>query len=348
MVAAATVATASADDTPLSTVQYTHAREHDIRKRIELPGTVEAPRSSLVASDVEGVVVAIHAREGAHVRKGASLVSLRTDQLDLQVKSARAQLREAEARRELAERNLERSEGLFEGQVLSSQQLDDARFELMAWRGRVDQLSADIERIELDLERSEVRAPFSGVVVSELTEVGQWLGKGATVMELMSPYQLEVRVEVPERYFSSVRRGSDAVIRFEAIPGFELEGKVASVVPKTTGQARTFPLRIRIENKEQKIGAGMVANVSLSAGNARPSTLVPKDAVITRGTKKFIYVIGANDVIEMVPVELGDGVSGWVEVKSVLPAEARVVTRGNERVQPGQRVVAEPMEYAAP
>ena len=57
-----------------------------------------------------------------------------------------------------------------------------ARFELDAWRGKIDQLAAEIRRIELDLERSVVKAPFSGIVAAELTEVGQWVGKGTTVM----------------------------------------------------------------------------------------------------------------------------------------------------------------------
>jgi len=348
MVPVLAVSAAQADDGPLSRVQYTLAREHSVQKQIDLPGTVEAPSSSQVASEVEGIVAKLHAREGSRVKKGDPLVSVKSDHLDLQLQAATAQHREAEARFALAEHNLERSSGLYDKEILSRQQLDDARFELEAWRGRVDQLEAEMKRIQLDIERSIVRAPFSGVVAAELTEVGQWVGKGATVMELFSPYNLEIRIELPERYFADFKTGADVRVTFEAIPGYETIGKVASIVPRANVQARTFPMRIKVRNDENRIGAGMLAKVALGAGTARKATLVPKDALITRGSKKFVYVIDSGGTVEMVPVTTGIGVGSWVAVEGGLTPSAKVITRGNERVRPGQRVLAEPMEYGGP
>lgn len=339
---------AAADDTPRTRVQYTLARDHEIQQRVELPGSVEAPKTSQVASEVEGAVAEIHAREGQYVDRGAPLVSLKADHLEYELQAAKAQHREAEARFALAERNLERSEDLFEGDVLSRQQLDDARFELEAWRGRVDQLAAEIRRIELDLERSVVKSPFAGVVATELTEVGQWVGKGATVMELISPYELEVRVEVPERHFNKVRKGAAVRVSFEAIPGHEVRGKVVSVVPRASAQARTFPVRVRIPNEDGRIGAGMIANVLLTAGDNRRTMLVPKDAVITRGSKRFVYVVESDQSVKMLPVTTGVATGSWVEIQGPVQTDTKVVTRGNERIRPGQRVLAEPMEYPAP
>ena len=345
---AATAWTAWSDDGPRSRIQYTVARQTEVRRQIELPGTVEAPKSSQVASEVEGAVERLHAREGEYVRKGAPLVSLKSEHLEIAAQAAEAQHREAEARLGLAERNLTRSRDLFESQVLSQQQLDDALFELDAWRGRVDQLAAELRRIRLDQERSVVKAPFSGIVASELTEVGQWVGKGTTVVELVSPAQLEVRVEVPERHFGSIRKGSAVDVRFDAIPGYEVEGKVVSLVPRASGNARTFPLRIQVGNDDGRLGAGMLAKVSINAGDRRSARLVPKDALITRGTKRFVYLVEANDTVSLVPVETGVARGSWVEVEGELPDDARVVTRGNERIQPGQQVLAEAVEYPAP
>jgi len=338
----------AADDGSLSRVRYTTARDHNVQKQIDLPGTVEAPKSSQVASEVEGLVAKIHAREGQYVKRSAPLVSLRAEHLEIELQASTAQKREADARLALAERNLTRSQGLFENEILSSQQLDDARFEHEAWRGRVDQLAAEIRRIELDVTRSIVKAPFSGIVAAELTEVGQWIGKGAAVMELLSPDELEIRVEVPERHFGAFRKGSTVTIRFEAVPGYVIEGKVASLVPRASPSARTFPLRINVSNKDGRIGAGMLAKVSLVAGDARYATLVPKDAIITRGTDRFVYIIESGEPVKIVPVSTGIGVGSWVEVEGPVDKHSKVITRGNERVRPGQRVLAEPIEYPAP
>jgi len=337
-----------ADDTPRSRVQYTLARDHEIQKRVDLPGTVEAPKSSRVASEVEGAVAKLHAREGQYVERGAPLVSLKAEHLEFELQAAEAGHREAEARFALAERNLKRSKDLFEGEVLSRQQLDDAHYELDAWRAKIDQLAAEIRRIQLELDRSVVKAPFSGIVAAELTEVGQWVGKGTTVMELFSPHELEVRVEVPERHFADFKKDIPVSVTFDAIPGYEIAGTVLSLVPRASAQARTFPMRIRIQNEDGRIGAGMIASVSLGAGDSRRATIVPKDALITRGAKRFVYVVEGDQVVKMLPVTIGLGVENWVEVQGPVAPEAKVITRGNERIRPGQRVIAEPIEYPAP
>ena len=259
-----------AQERPPSPVRYTEAKEHEVRREIHLPGSVEAKTSSLVASEVEGLVVDLIAHEGQAVRKGQPLVELRKDHLDLELEAGQAELREADARLKQATRNLERSKELYDSKVLSSEQLDDSRYESDAWQGKVDQLSSDIARLELDISRSTVLAPFSGIVVAERTDLGQWVGKGQPVLELMSLYELEVRVEVPERHFRELKTGATTQVSFEALPGYEVEGQVVAIIPRANPQARTFPVKVKITNKEGRIGVGMLAGVSLPAGEVLP------------------------------------------------------------------------------
>ncbi len=338
----------AAQEWPASPVRYTEAKELPIHRLIELPGSVESRTESLVASEVAGLVVDLAAREGQTVRKGETIARLRSDQLELQLEAAKAELREAEARLTQAESNLDRSKDLFNSEVLSMRQLDEAMSEYDAWRGRTDRLQAMIARIKLDIERSAVRAPFAGVVVAERCEVGEWIDKGDPVVELISLYDLEVRVDIPERYFRNMKRGAEATVRFESLPGYELTGKVSAIVPRANAQSRTFPLKIRIDNKDGQVGAGMLAKVSFPAGESYSATVVPKDAVIRRGAERHIYLINEDSTVSQVSVETGVAMGAWVEVQSELKPGAKVVTRGNERLQPGQRVQGEPLEYALP
>jgi RND family efflux transporter MFP subunit len=329
-------------------VRYTEAKEHEIRRELQLPGSVEAKTSSLVASEVEGLVVNMVAHEGQAVRKGQPLVELRKDHLEIELEARGAELREAEARLKQAKLNMERSRKLFESQVLAREQLDDSRYELDAWQGKVEQLTADNARTELDISRSTVRAPFSGVVVAERTDLGQWVGKGQPVLELISLYELEVRVEVPERHFRELKPGATAQVSFEALPGFELEGVVASIIPRANPQSRTFPVKVKIVNKEGRIGVGMLAKVSLPAGESYRATVIPKDAVLTRGDQRFVYLLNGDSTVDMVPVKTGAGVGRWVEIQGALEPGAKVITRGNERLRPGQKVQGERLEYTQP
>ncbi len=303
---------------------------------------------ALVASEVDGLVEALLVREGRTVRKGQALVQLRTRDLELRLEAAEAGLREAEARLRQAEGDLERNRGLFDEGILSASQFDASRYERDAWRGRSDQLSAEISRIRLDVERSSVKAPFSGVVVAERCEVGEWVGRGDPVAEMVSLHDLEVRVEVPERYFSELERGAEARVSFAALPGHEVIGRVSAVIPRANPQSRTFPLKVRISNEKVRIGVGMLAQVVLPAGEPYRATIVPKDAVIIRGAERRVYRLNGDDTVEPVTVDTGAGVGSWVEIRSGIAPGMRVVTRGNERLRPGQSVLSEPGEYALP
>ena len=169
---------------PPSRVIFAEAREHSVRRTIELPGTVEARTAALVASEVDGLVEALRVREGRTVRKGQPLVQLRTRDLELRLEAAEAGRREAEARLQQAEGDLERNQSLADQGILSASQFDQSRHERDAWRGRADQLSSEISRIRLDIERSSVKAPFSGVVLAERCDVGEWVNRGDPVVEM--------------------------------------------------------------------------------------------------------------------------------------------------------------------
>jgi RND family efflux transporter MFP subunit len=333
---------------PPSAVRYTEAREVPVRRMIQLPGSVEARYVSLVASEVAGRVEEFLAREGSTIRKGEPIVRLDTDQLELLRTVGRAQLKEATARLDLAERTLRRSRDLYDDEVLPQQDLDNAVSEFHAWQGRVEQYGAQVESIELDLERSTIRAPFSGTVVEEHCELGEWVERGAEVVSLLSLEDLEVHVEVPERYFRNLDRDAAPKVAFEALPGLEVEGSVRAIIPRADVQARTFPMKIGIPNEGGSIGVGMIATVTLPAGDSYRATVVPKDAVITEGERRFVYLINGDSVVQMTPVTPGEGVGAWIVVRGDVSPGQKVVTRGNERLMPGQAVQGEPQEYVLP
>ncbi|MCI0407413.1 MAG: efflux RND transporter periplasmic adaptor subunit, partial [Acidobacteria bacterium] len=251
-------ATTQAQDRPPSPVRFTEAKEYSVRRTIQLPGSVESTTTSTVASEVAGLVEELFAREGDTVRKGQPLARLRATTLQLQLDAAQAQLKEAQARLKLAEIGKKRAQDLFESSVTSQADYDNAHYEFSAWQGRVEELDAQIARIQFAIDLCTIHAPFAGLVVTEETEVGQWIIQGGPVLEMISLGDLEVRVEVPERYFTNLNPEARATVTFESIPGYTVEGRITAVVPRADPQARTFPLKVRIANKEGRIGAGML------------------------------------------------------------------------------------------
>lgn len=332
---------------PASPVRYTEARSHDVQRDVKLPGTVISRHQSVVASEVAGRVRSVDAREGREVSEGDVLARVDPRNLQLQVHALDGQLAEASARRDRAKRLLGRAEELYADSLISDQEFDGAFSEFHAWEGRVAQLEADLQRARLDLERCDIRAPFAGVVVAERTEAGQWLSVGAPVTELVALDALELRVEVPEHLFAGVELGAEVVIRIRSLRE-EITGTVSALVPRGDRSSRTFPVKIAIENPGRRIGVGMLAEAALPVGSVGGAVIVPKDAIVSQGPNRLVYVIGDDDTVAPMPVTPAEGAGAWVVVEGEVRAGDRVVTRGNERLRPGQKVQGSPLEYDLP
>jgi RND family efflux transporter MFP subunit len=337
-----------AQQMPPSAVRYTEVRERQVSGQLVLPGSVESNTVSLVASEVAGLVIEYPVEEGDTVKTGHTLAVLNRRSLELRLHAAEGQLKEAEARQKLAQRNFERAKELFDSKVFSQQQLDDTFYEFNAWQGRIDNLKAEIDRIRYDIESGTITAPFDGVVVKKHTELGQWLAVGDPVVELLSLDQLDVVVNIPEQYYPAIRAGAAVRVAFEALPGTNIAGKIHAIIPRADPQARTFPVKVRIPDRTGRIGVGMLAQVSLPGGGARRATIVPKDAVVIRGNERLVYLMNGDNTVSPVTVQTGNGVGAWIEVQGALEAGQRVVTRGNERLRPGQLVRGDPIEYELP
>ncbi len=339
---------ASAQAPPASPVRYTEVKQTGVRRMIKLPGTVRSAILSVVGSEVEGMVMKYPAHEGDSVKQGEPLAILRTEMLELERDATREQLAEAEARLKLAAINLERTRGLFARQVASQQDLDNALAEHAAQQARAGDLKARLAQTELAIRLSTIRAPFAGLVVSEKTEVGQWLMVGGPVVELMSLEDLEVHVDVPERYYASLNPRAVAQLTVDAIPGLAIEGTVTAIIARADPSARTFPLKVKIGNQRGRVGAGMLAQVSFPAGESYQATVVPKDAIVRQGEASVVYRINGEDKVDLVPVTTGEGVGAWIVVTGDIQTGQKVITRGNERVFPGMAVKGESLEYALP
>jgi RND family efflux transporter MFP subunit len=329
-------------------VAFAEARTHTLSAAVRLPGSVETFRKSQVAAATGGLVIKLPVRDGETVPQGAVLAELDRRSLELRLEAVEAQRKEAEARWNAAKRSADRAREMFASQLVSQQQLDDVLFEFNAWEARLENLRAEIASIQVDLERSTIRAPFAGVIVRKHTEVGQWLRVGDPVAELMSLAELEVVVNVPEAYYANLKPGYPARVRFDALGGREVTGRISVIIPQADIEGRTFPVKVAIPDQKGAVGAGMTAEVVLGSQESRRATLVPKDAVVIDGSRRVVYVIDGEQKVAPREVLLGAGLGSWIEISGPVRAGDRVVTRGNERLRPGLTVQGTAMEYEAP
>ena len=328
---------APAQGPPAAPVVVDIVQEQSLQKPVTLVGAVEPVRKSVIASEVGGLVESFPAEEGMYVNKGDLIAKFITTNIEIDLRESKASKSEAQARYQLAKQDQERFKELQEKGVASIKQYDDARAEKDAWGARIGQFQAQIESREYELEKSEIKAPFSGYITKEFTEVGEWVEKGGPVVELIDTKTVEIRIDMPERYVSKIKKGSAVSVDFDAIPGESVQGEIVSLVPQADSESRTFPVKVAIDNKDGTVKSGMVARVSFPVGEPASVKLVPKDAIVTRNNANFIYVV-TDGVAQPVPVTTGTAFDGRIEVLGPVKAGQQVVIRGNERLMPNQPV----------
>jgi RND family efflux transporter MFP subunit len=164
----------------------------------------------------------------------------------------------------------------------------------------------------------------------------------------MSTDGLEVRVAVPERYVCRFRKGARVGLAFASLGGKSVMGTVRAVIPQADVESRTFPVLVTFKNPGGAVSPGMMAEAVFSGGDQASQTIVPKDAIVLQSGRQTVFVIISEGTVRPAQVKSGVGVGQWVVVEGpVLPGD-RVVTRGNERLSPGQPVSGEPLEYPLP
>ncbi len=322
---------------PSAPVVVSEVIEEKLQKPITYVGTVEPFRRSVVASEIEGIVSSFAVNDGDYVNKGDLIAELRTDMTNIRLQEAKGSKREVNARSNLAVQDLEKIKKLHEKGIASLQQLQDAESEKDAWSGRKSLIQAQIDMREYDLKVSKIVAPFNGYITKESTQIGEWLDKGGPVVELVDIDKTEIKVDIPEQYIDDIEKGDSVTIKFDAFPEGQIQGEITSIVPQADSAARTFPVKIEIDNQDHRIKSGMLARVSFLVGSPKLVKLVPKDAIVEQNKNYFIYLVN-NGSAQPVPVDRGLSYKELIEIIGPVETGQLVVIRGNERLQPGQPV----------
>ena len=322
---------------PPAPVQVAPVAEDTVAEQITLVGTTEAIARSRIAAEVSGLVEEFPAREGDAVKKGQVLVKLRSTGVQLRLKAAKAAREKVLADMGFAEKELARYAALKEANSIATRNYDQIWFEYKSLEQERLRTEAEIDLLKDDIRKKTVVAPFSGFVAEEHTEVGEWLPVGGPVVTMVDLSQVRITVDVPERYVVKITPGSSVRILVSSLTEKPFLGNVSAILPEGDPNARTFSVHVGLPNAGSLVKSGMEARVSFNLGEKKKALLVPKDAVVTTGGNRFVFVLASNRV-QPVPVKVIGYYDGNVAVEGPLKPGDLVVVRGNERLQPGQPV----------
>jgi len=196
-------------------------------------------------------------------------------------------------------------------------------------------LKADMDQVREELVRKDIKSPFDGVVVEKKIEVGEWLGEGKPVGTIARSDVIDIIVDVPEKILPFIK--SDMKVRADVGNKF-INGRIFAIIPKGDTETRTFPIKVRVEDKSAGLVEGMEAKVILPTAEKQNCLTVPRDAVISKFGMNVIFT-SDNSIAKMHPVQVVgyDGMIAGIQAMD-LKKGVKVIVRGNERIQEGQSV----------
>lgn len=299
-----------------------------------------------------------------------------------EVEQVRARMVAAQAERDYTKARYERKQSVFARQAGSQEELDEsaaaatkaaeaekdarAAYDLAVQGARAEEIAQaeakvafqqeEIARQQDIIDRHTIVAPFEGYITMEHTEEGEWLVQGGPVVDIVELDQVDVQALVLEDYIGYLDSQVPARVEVGALPNEAFTGRVSAILPQADVKSRSFPVKVRVENRPVGEGmllkAGMFARVTLPVGVTEAAVLVPKDALVLGGDKPQVFVYQPDakkkgqGKVRATPVTLGVAVGERIQVRGELKPGQLVVIEGNERLMPDQVVSA--VERAPP
>lgn len=310
----------------------------EFHQQLTLVGRTEASINSKIVAEIEGRVQTINASEGNSIDAFEILVTIDNRRISLLYKAKSAEASQAKTMMTLTADLLESTKKLFEKKLVSETYMDSViAFTYMA-KEKFLQVNADKKRLELDSRNSLIRAPYSGTTGRQLVNVGDWVKAGTPVFEMADLSSVKVIVDLPEKYLGQAKIGSKALIIISSDKDNPIVGKITGISPISSGTSHTFPVIVTVDNKKNRLAGGMIVRVQLFLNKKFMSLAVSKDAIVRQGANTMVYTI-IEGAAQPITVFMGATKGDIVAVSGEGLSEGiKVITRGNERVRPGEKV----------
>jgi len=367
-------------DAPPQAVVVANVETHELRRSIDVVGTLAADEEVTVSSEVEGRVLRIAADLGDRVTAGQPLVVLDPEKLQYRLDQQRAALGRAMARYgvadlsvalpaiegtpdvqraaaelELAGQAFRRATELHRQSLLPQQQMDDADAMLKAkkaayesalqgsrnLRADIDAERANLKLAEAALRDATIRAPFDAFVQRRLVSPGEFVKTQTAVMSLVKVDPLKLRAEVPEKMAPWVKVGQSLTLAVEAMPGADITGQIARLSPAVNPQTRSFPLEGRVPNPDGRLKPGGFARVHIVTDLVEHVLTVPAVALQYRYGVNRVFVV-KGDRLHATEIKIGDRVGERVEVIGGVTAGQPIAAADVDKLTDGARVAPQP------
>lgn len=327
---------ASALAQPPAKVVVSNVTEQEISKTNEMVGILEFDKRSGLSPEIAGLISDVFFVDGARVRKGDVLVRLNTDFLNKNIAIREKEREEVLIRIQNAKKNLGRFELLFKQEAASEKAYDDLADRLAELETQLAKVTLETEKLKLELKKSDIRAPFDGLILEKYKYEGEWVAPGEAICSLGSTQNVVVKVAVSEELIRYIIPGSDILLSVPAV-GKEFKGTVRQIIPIADLATKTFQVKIDIPYFKSAI-QNMSATVHVPVSHKMVLRMIKRDALIRYQDKDFIYTV-KDGKAAILPVSIVVYAGEYLGVDDPYVVKGMpVVIDGNDRLKPDQPV----------
>jgi RND family efflux transporter MFP subunit len=329
------------DPTPQERTQTVKVKEAEKifkEESIALTGSLEALNEGVISSKVPGRVGRVLVENGAVVAAGQSLVLLEDIEYSNALAIARAALEKAEANLASVRINYERARELYQGQVISEKEFEDAQTGLQLAEADAASAAAAAANAEESLRSATVVSPFNGAVANKNVTTGQVVSAGTPLMLVEDISSVYVTVNVEQKDLGRIKPGLPAEVAVDSFFSRKFEGVVEIINPTANKSARVFETKIKVVNGEGLLKPGMFASVQIKTGEKGEVLVVPQNSLVSIQGMFFTF-IADGDRAKRQQVEIGQVIEQVVEIKSGLAAGQKIIVTNVNKLKDQDKII---------
>ncbi|GAA5218347.1 efflux RND transporter periplasmic adaptor subunit [Corallincola platygyrae] len=295
-----------------------------LEDKVEALATAKANESVVVTANETEKVREIYFEDGDQVRKGQLLVQLKEKEQVANLQLAQVALAEQE-------REYRRIADLVKNRTIASSELDRIQ-------SLIDAAKARIAAEQSKIDERQIRAPFAGQLGFRQVSKGDLVTPGTAITTLDDLSIIKLDFTVPERFLTSLHKGSVVRAQSDAYPGQIFEAKVDTINPRVNPVTRAITVRAELSNKDRKLKPGMLLKLDL-VHDQHQALVISEAAITSLKSEHYVFVIDSENKASKRQIKIGLRKPGIVEVLEGLEEGEQVVIYGTLKVRDGATVV---------
>jgi RND family efflux transporter MFP subunit len=298
-------------------------------------GAVISRDDAKLATEVEGRLKRV-ADVGTRVKEGDVIARIDNTFVQLKIEELKSAVERERAQLEFLREEVKRLKKLASQNNAAKTRLEQIQADKQGARNDLDIARTRLRQAKEEKSRHRIRAPFDGVVAERYTRTGERVDVGDIVVRLIDPNAMEVRARVPLMSINFINEGDRVTLQVGQADKVLVEGSIRTIVPIGDELSRLMDLRVNFTGTNWRIGQPV--RVALPTAAVKEVLAVPRDALVLRRSGSSVYSVNGDNKAVNIPVKVGIASGDLVEVSGKLNPGDKVVTRGGERLRPGQDV----------